>query len=258
MTRIIEGDTVGAAGCLELLRGITSHNPAKRQGWAVIADNWFGSGRFDYTEDVTVAWVLAWAAVREPPGGLVRSDLLDALQGMAIEDRAPRAALELVTSAIHRSDVSPAEIDFYDDLVMARRPEPDGPPGGGGRSLGATRCLELVRGLASKSATDRQSAATAVAGQAVDAGESSTIATILAWAVESPSAGNRATAWLRSRKNSSVRPVLLSALLVLAEDGRVPVRVLDRIVTHLAGVRLDQVEKGFRIDLTAALRRSRG
>jgi hypothetical protein len=52
--------------------------------------------------------------------------------------------------------------------------------------------------------------------------------------------------------------VLLSALLVLAEDGRVPVRVLDRIVTHLADVRLDQVEEGLRIDLTAALRRSRG
>jgi hypothetical protein len=45
---------------------------------------------------------------------------------------------------------------------------------------------------------------------------------------------------------------------VLAEDGRIPVRVLDRILTHLAGVRLNQVEEDFRTDLTAALRRSRG
>jgi hypothetical protein len=95
------------------------------------------------------------------------------------------------------------------------------------------------------------------AGGDLDTGESSTIATVLAWVIESPSMGNRATAWLRSR-NSSDRPVLLSALLVLAEDGRVPVRVLDRMVTHLADVRIDQVEEDFRIDLTAALRRSRG
>ena len=31
MTRIIEGDAIGAAGCLKLLRGITSYNPRKRK-----------------------------------------------------------------------------------------------------------------------------------------------------------------------------------------------------------------------------------
>jgi hypothetical protein len=185
MTRIIEGDTVGAPRCLALLRGITSHNPTERRDWAVIADDWFGPGGFDYTEDVTVAWVLAWAAVREPPGGLNRAGLLDALCGMAIEDRAPRTALELVTSAIHRSDVSPAEIDFYDDLVTARsRPGPDGPPGGGGRPLGAQRCLELVRGLASTSAADRRAAATAVAGQVKWGRDRSPSSVALKWIFE--------------------------------------------------------------------------
>ena len=249
MTRIIEGDTVGAPRCLALLRGLTSHDRAERDGCAVIADNWFGPGGFDFTEDVTVAWVLAWAAVREPPGGLARAEMLDALQGMAIEDRAPTAALELVVSTIHRSDVSPAEIDFYDDLVAARsRPGPEGPPGGGGRPLGAERCLELVRGLASTSAAERRAAATAVAGRAaagdLDAGESATIATVLAWAVEV--------------ETTRSRPVLLSALLVLAEGARVPLRVLDRTVAHLAGARLDQVEEGFLTDLAAALRRAEG
>lgn len=131
------------------------------------------------------------------------------------------------------------------------------------RAPARRRALSGARsGLASTSAADRRAAATAVASHAgggdLDAGESSTIATVLAWAVESPRVGNRATAWRRFREISSVRPVLLSALLVFAEDGRVPVRVLDRMVTHLAGVRLDRVDEGFCTDLTAALRRSRG
>lgn len=240
MTRIIEGDTVGAEDCLALLRGLTSHDRDERLGAAVVAGDWFGGGGLDYTEDVTVAWALAWAAVREPPGGLVRADMLDSLQGMAIDDRAPVAALRLVTSEIDRSDVSPAEMDFYDDLVEAlSRPGPDSPSGSGERSLGAERCLELVRGLVSRSTGDRRAAATAVAGRAaageLDTAESNAIAAVLTWAVE--------------LERTRSRPVLLSALLVLAERGSVPARVLDRVVTHLAGARLDPVEQGFLADL---------
>ncbi|WP_214401954.1 hypothetical protein [Pseudonocardia lacus] len=247
MTRIIEGDTIGAADCLALVRGLTSSDREERLGAAVVAGDWFGGGGLDYTEDVTAAWVLAWAAVREPPGGLVRADMLDSLESLAADDRAPAAALRLVTTALDRADVSPAELDFYDGLVEAlARPGPAS-PGGSGRPLGAQRCLALVRGLASGVDADRRAAATAVAGHAaagdLDAGESSTVATVLAWAVE--------------LERRPARPVLLSALLVLAERGSVPARVLDRVVTHLAGARLDPVEEGFLADLTAALHRPR-
>ncbi|MCO1653964.1 hypothetical protein [Pseudonocardia humida] len=68
MTRIVEGDTIGAADCLALVRGLTSRDRDERLGAAVVADDWFSAGGFDYTEDVAVAWVLAWAAVREAPG----------------------------------------------------------------------------------------------------------------------------------------------------------------------------------------------
>lgn len=249
MTRIIEGDTVGPQDCLALLRGLTSHDRDERLGAAVVAGDWFSGGGLDYTEDVTVARVLAWAAVREPPGGLVRADMLDSLQGLAIDGRAPTASLRLVTSEIDRSDVSPAEADFYDDIVeAAARPGHAGPGEGYGRPLGPDRCLELVRGLASGSAGERRAAATALSGRAaageLDADEAGTLATVLAWAVH--------------LERTPARPVELSALLVLAGRGRVPVRVLDRAVRHLGGVRLDPVEQGIHHDLVAALHRAAG
>jgi hypothetical protein len=252
MTRIQEGSPVGPERAVALLRGITSPSSPVRLTWAGVADEWFAVGELDYHEDVTIASVLAWAAVREPPGSPVRVDLLDSLQGLAVDGRVPAAALRRVVEDLPRAGLAPAEIEFFDDLVASSQlPAPrvapaDAPNLPGveeGRPLGPAVCLDLVRGVVTSTPDERRAGAALAAGRAaagdLDDDEARTLAAVLTWALEVD--------------RTDARPALLAALDALAGRDRVPPWALDRVLTHLDRGPLDPVERGLRADLATAL-----
>ncbi len=252
MSRIREGTPVGPRRCIDLLRGITSTSSEERHVWAGVTDQWFGIGELDYREDVTIAWVLAWTTVHEGQRYPVRVGLLDSLQGLALDDRAPAAALDLVTTAIPRADLDVAEVESYDELLAARtRPAPTVPPGEApnlpgvppGEPVEPARCVELVRGLTDPDPDQRRAAARLVTAWAaagrLDDDQARVLATVSTWAV--------------LIEATTALVALLGALAALARRDLVPPWALDQLERHLAAADLDPAADGLRAELAAAL-----
>lgn len=252
MTRIREGTPVGARYCLDLLRGITTTSLEERRGWAGAAAWWFGDGQLDHREDVTLAWVLAWAAVLETRSPLVRGDLLDSLDVLSSSDRAPVGALDLVIATVPRAGLDVSGIESYDALLDARtrpgptlppedRPNlPDVPPG---EPIEPARCVELVRGLSAtdpelRLATGRLLAAWTAEGR-LDEDQGRTLAVVTTWTVQV--------------ETTDALGALLGALAALARRDLVPPWALQQVGAHLADGDLDATAAELRTELVAAL-----
>lgn len=113
----MDGNAVGPARCLELIRGITSESPQEREAWSDVAALWNSWGELDDHESRTIAVILAWAAVVETDIVKVREGLLNSLDSLAQSDLVPTYALELVTSGISRQNLDVSELEYYDTFV---------------------------------------------------------------------------------------------------------------------------------------------
>ncbi|MCO1653963.1 hypothetical protein [Pseudonocardia humida] len=227
-------------------------SPEERRTWSDVVSLWSGWGELDRPEDVTLSWVLAWAAVVETHRFEVREGLLLSLSDLAAGARAPAGVLDLVTSAIAPDDLHVAEVEMYEALVAARaRPAAQIPPAerpnlagsGAGERIGPLPCLDLVRRISSRVPEERRSGAALVGDRAgageLDDDEAPTLAAVLAWAVEV--------------ETTAARPALLSALRALSRRDRVPPWALERVLAHLGGTALDRPEEELRSELSDAL-----
>lgn len=108
---------IGAARCIELIRGITSESSEVRHSWASVAAEWADEGEVDIHEAAPIAAVLAWVALLETDKFRIRAGFLDSLDSLAQKDLVPPAVLELVIAGLSRQDLDVAEVEFYDTLV---------------------------------------------------------------------------------------------------------------------------------------------
>jgi hypothetical protein len=276
-------ETVGPRWCIQLLRWMTSPDPRERAELSEAAADYRDRGQLDEREGRTLAWVLAWgavgedgwyrpqrdrwsmtvAAVRERLGGPadrdpVRPGFLYSLARLAADDWVPHAALDLVVSALVRTELtSTDEEESYDELVAARSrtgpqvPAEDLPnlPGAApGDPVGPRVCLDLVRDIADADPAQRRTGAEAAVRRSEAGGfdddEAATIGTVLAWAIQV--------------EHGDARPALLAALDALAARDRVAPWALEQVLAHLAPAELDEIERPLRQGLAAALAGHRG
>lgn len=222
---------VGPAGCVRLVRGLTSRAEGERATWAGVAIEWVQAGELAASEAGPIAAVLAWTALVEEAAVFpARERMLRALTLLAQADLAPTAALAQVTADLPRDELNASEARSLDSLVDAlRRRRGPGPPERLACYIG------LLRGITSQSHEERFAAAATVA-QLHEAGEldtlgATTIAAVLGWA-----------AMLETDVAEGTRARLLDALSVLAQAGLAPAVTLEQVTAALLRAELDPVE----------------
>lgn len=241
-------ETIGPARCMQLIRGVTSYSIEERDAWADIAGEWVLDGEIDTEEIQLIATALAWAALIEIDRPRVRAGLLSSLSIMGGDGLLPTRTLELVTCGIPQRDLHPVEVEGYCYLtaMLSEQSVRDRPDLGERRTVGALRCVDLLRGVSSDVREDRHDwAPTAgewLAAGELDAHEADAVAAALVRATVLEPGGY------------GVHVGLLGSLGALARAGALHHEVLR---ATLAAVRLDDLgpaERDTHRELVATVR----